>query len=76
VIPKLHSCPSPLQTFTLVVSPRLGLQQISVNFNFGVTKPKVNALKTKVRHNISNNIIKDLIDLKINISNNQLKKSK
>ncbi len=47
-----------------------------MKFNFGATRPKVDALKTKARCNIRNNIIKDLIDLKGNISNIQLKKSK
>jgi hypothetical protein len=34
--------------------------RISVKFNLGATRPKVNVLKTKVRCNICNNIIKDL----------------
>jgi hypothetical protein len=47
-----------------------------VKFNFGTTNPKIDALKTKVRRNISNIIIKDLIDLKGNTSSVQLRKAR
>jgi len=47
-----------------------------VKFNLGATRPKVDALKTKVIHNIGNNTIKDLINLKGNISKYSTKKSR
>jgi hypothetical protein len=46
--------------------------RISVKFNWGATKPKVNVLKTMARCNICNNIMKDL---KGNNSNIQKSKS-
>lgn len=49
---------------------------VNLKFNLGATRPKVNALKTKVIRNINNNTIKGLIDLKRNISNIQLRKSR
>jgi hypothetical protein len=48
---------------------------VSVKFNLVAIRPKVDVLKTKAKHNIHNNTIKNLIDLKITISNIQLKKS-
>jgi hypothetical protein len=42
---------------------------ISVKFNLRATRSKVHASKTKARHNICSNKSKDLIDLKMNISN-------
>jgi len=44
---------------------------VTVKLNLRVTKPKVNALKTKAKWNIRNNKIKNLIDLKGNSSNIQ-----
>jgi len=40
--------------------------KLSLNLNLTATKPKVDALKSKVRSNIRNNTIKDLINLKEN----------
>jgi len=40
--------------------------KVNVKFNLRATRPKVNALKSKVRSNIHNNTIKDLINLKEN----------
>jgi hypothetical protein len=42
---------------------------INVKFNLRATRSKVHASKTKARRNICSNKSKNLIDLKINISN-------
>jgi hypothetical protein len=49
---------------------------VSVKFNLGATKPKIDVLKTKVRPNMCNVKIKNLINLKGNCSNIQLNKSR
>jgi len=38
--------------------------EVNVKFNLKTTRPKIDVLKTKVKCNICNNTIKDLIDLK------------
>jgi hypothetical protein len=50
--------------------------RINVKFNLKATRPKINALKTKARHNICNNKIAILIYLKGNSSNIQTSKSR
>ncbi len=40
--------------------------KLSLKLNLTAIKPKVDALKSKVRSNIRNNTIKDLINLKEN----------
>jgi hypothetical protein len=49
---------------------------VIVKFNLGATTPKIDALKTKAKHSIHNNRIKDFINLKGNISNIQASKSR
>jgi hypothetical protein len=48
--------------------------RVNVEFNLKPTIPKINALKIKVRHNICNNKITNLIYLKGNNSNIQTSK--
>jgi hypothetical protein len=42
---------------------------VSVKFNLRAIRSKVHVSKTKAKRNICSNKIKDLIDLKMNISN-------
>ncbi len=50
--------------------------EINVKFNLMATRSKIDALKTKTKHNICNNTIKGLVDLKRNILNIQLRNSR
>jgi hypothetical protein len=50
--------------------------RVNVKFNLKAIRPKINALKTKARHNICNNKITNLIYLTGNSSNIQTSKSR